>query len=397
MISPFIETTDSSDVLLKVAQVLDLTQTQYQKAVAHYQAVGQYLDASGSPLAPFRPIIHPQGSLRYGTVTKPLLVKEEFDLDLVCRLHIDKRSITQQRLKAIVGDRLKAHDTYRNMLDVEGRRCWRLNYNEQERFHMDILPAIPDEFGWLLSQGVPYDFAKHALCITDKQTWGAGIEWPRSNPEGYALWFHNQMKSIFVQERQRLANEIRAQVDDVPDYRVKTTLQRAVQLLKRHRDIKFGTDDEKPISIIITTLAARAYNNEPNLLRAIKHILSQMAALVVVEGGRYVVYNPVNPLENFADRWVDTPRKAEKFFQWVRQAQQDFENLSFLRGLPSVSEKLNGYFGDDVVTRALNLMGDETRQLREAGRLHMERNTGLLTTTAAGGLIINPHTFHGRP
>lgn len=178
--------TDYSDILLKIAQVLDLTPAQYERAVGHYQAVGKWLEAPDSPLAIYRPVIYAQGSLRYGTVIKPLTNAEEYDLDLVCRLLIDKRLTDQQRVKKMVGDRLKAHDTYKRMLDEEGRRCWRLNYNEVERFHMDVLPAIPDNFTWLLQAGVPYHLAEHALCITDQKTWGTGVEWPRSNPEGYA-------------------------------------------------------------------------------------------------------------------------------------------------------------------------------------------------------------------
>jgi hypothetical protein len=54
------------------------------------------------------------------------------------------------------------------MLDKEGRRCWTLNYADGAKFHMDILPAIPDDYSWLIQLGVPDDFAQHAICITDK-------------------------------------------------------------------------------------------------------------------------------------------------------------------------------------------------------------------------------------
>lgn len=43
--------------------------------------------------------------------------------------------------KTIVGDRLREHKTYANMLEPEGKRCWTLNYDE---FHMDILPCVPN-------------------------------------------------------------------------------------------------------------------------------------------------------------------------------------------------------------------------------------------------------------
>lgn len=70
---------------------------------------------------------------------------------------------------------------------------------------------------------------------------------------------------------------ITASVDDIPDYKVKTPLQRSIQLLKRHRDCMFANDAEhKPISIIIMTLSAHAYNEEPTISAALQSILTSM-------------------------------------------------------------------------------------------------------------------------
>ena len=386
--------TNFSSILLKIAQTLDITPSQYEKAVAHYQAVGSWLDAADSPLAIFKPVIHPQGSFRYGTVIKPLSNRDEYDIDLVCRLLINRYTISQKSLKKMVGDRLKAHKDYLRMLDEEGRRCWRLNYNEAERFHMDVLPAIPDTYDWLMEAGVPIEFAQHALCITDRETWDTDIDWPKSNPEGYARWFYSRMRTAFSLAHQTLASELRMKVEDVPAYRVKTVLQQVVQLLKRHRDIMLGDDEDKPISIIITTLAAQAYQNESDLLSALKTTLAAIPGLIRFEGGVFVIVNPVNPLENFADKWEGNPGKAEKFFAWVNQAKQDFNKLEQLRGLPTVALQLKAQFGDDLVVRALNSLGDETRQVRESGNLSMERGTGLLSS-AAGGVKVANHHFYG--
>ncbi|MDB5239635.1 MAG: hypothetical protein JWP57_260, partial [Spirosoma sp.] len=330
----------------------------------------------------------------YGTVIKPLSNRDEYDIDLVCRLLINQHAVSQQSLKKMVGDRLKAHKDYLRMLDEEGRRCWRLDYNEAERFHMDILPAIPDTYDWLLLAGVPVELAQHALCITDRETWGTDIDWPRANPEGYARWFYSRMSVAFALAQQTLANEMRMKVEDVPAHRVKTVLQQVVQLLKRHRDIMLGDDEDKPISIIITTLAAWAYQNETDLLSAMKNILAAIPSLIRFERGVFIVENPVNPLENFADKWEGNPKKAEKFFTWVNQAQLDFNKLDKLRGLPNVAVNLKAHFGEDIVTRALNSLGDETRQVRESGNLSMDRGTGLLSG-AAGGIKVSNHHFYG--
>lgn len=49
----------------------------------------------------------------------------------------------------LVRDQLIKHNTYDSLLDEEGRRCWTLQYRENgsknEKYHMDILPAVNTE------------------------------------------------------------------------------------------------------------------------------------------------------------------------------------------------------------------------------------------------------------
>lgn len=115
-------------------------------------------------------------------------------------------------------------------------------------------------------------------------------------------------------------------IDEVPEFRVKTPLQRAIQLLKRHRDMVFIKNGEfRPILIIINTLAALSYNGESDVLAALSNITSKMGHFIAITGNRYSIKNPVNPLENFADRW--SSEDAEHFFKWLRKAQDFFGSL----------------------------------------------------------------------
>lgn len=118
-----------------------------------------------------------------------------------------------------------------------------------------------------------------------------------------------------------------AKVEDIPDHKVKTTLQKAIQLLKRHRDNMFSDDpDAKPISIIITTLAAHSYGNEGSLVDALSIILRNMDSDKFIEDrdGEKWVANPVNPAENFADKWAEDPTLQTNFYMWLDQARRDF-------------------------------------------------------------------------
>src|SRR5216683_5519814 len=85
--------------------------------------------------------------------------------------------------------------------------------------------------------------------------------------------------------------------------------------------------DLKPISIIITTLAARAYRGEADLGEAMQRFLTDMGGLINPESPR--VPNPVNPAEDFADKWATAEGRAKKleenFRAWLDQAKADFE------------------------------------------------------------------------
>ena len=109
---------------------------------------------------------------------------------------------------------------------------------------------------------------------------------------------------ILPEQRRLAAKAFNVEVESIPIERVRTPLRQTIQLLKRHRDIRFtGNPDDKPISIIITTLAAMAYSNQTEVFEAIDHIVRSMRSFIKPLNGGWWIPNPVNPKENFADRW----------------------------------------------------------------------------------------------
>ena len=247
-----------SRFLEKVAEGIDIPPSKYQDAVDRYQAVGRWLESGGYPDSLGDPSIYPQGSFRLGTVVRPIRgdVEAEYDIDLVCELPIPKHATDACSVKMMIGRRLFEHDRYRELLDEEGKRCWTLQYAEQDGigFHLDVLASVPDGRGLLDT----------SIAITNKN--GATYHWSASNPKGYGDWFDKKNQGAFelvlVEQKRSIqsrASTIYLSVDDVPDQLVRTPLQRSIQIMKRHRDLSFnsGTKNEfMPISIIITTLAA---------------------------------------------------------------------------------------------------------------------------------------------
>ncbi len=388
-----------SNLLERIAEALDITRTQFEEARSRYEAIGKWLDADNSPLKPYNPEIAPQGSFRLGTVIKPLTDEEQYDVDLICILYIKPAIISQYQLKKMIGDRLKESDVYRKMLEEEKKRCWTLMYAEATRFHMDLLPALFDEgCEILISLGVPREYAEKALVITDKehlQYYDYHADWPKSNPLGYAEWFKDSMKIQLAERKKSYAIEIRASVEEIQDYEVKTPLQRVIQLFKRHRDVMFGDDEDKPISIIITTLATQAYDNEENIFDALSNILDKMPAFILTTpSGKKVIPNPVDPRENFADRW--TPTKERNFYAWLMKAKQDLVILNKKLGFVEIGNDLKTSLGDKVVTKALNSLGTQMREQRENGNLFVQPGVAQITSDSTKGKVIPNHTFHGK-
>lgn len=223
------------------------------------------------------------------------------------------------------------------MLD-EGRRCWTVTYTNE--FHMDILPAIPD-----------YEKLNDSILITDKKL----RNWQHSNPKGYARWFVERMRHIFEKRRIAMAETVKANVEDIPDYKVRTPLQRSVQLLKRHRDIYFEGNDHRPISIIITTLAGHAYHNEADLFDTLINIISGMADVHKLKdsAGKFYIPNPTNADENFADKWNEHERLPRAFLSWLRQLKADLEEAIEHVEPHEIEKRLGPVFGAGVISTAV--------------------------------------------
>jgi hypothetical protein len=104
-------------------------------------------------------------------------------------------------------------------------------------------------------------------------------------------------------------------VADVPEWDVRNTLQRLVQVLKWHCMLRFASDpDDKPPSILITTLAAHAYDGEQDLFTAIRDAVTRMAEFIENRNGVWWVANPAHEEENFTDKWNEYPQRRIKFF-----------------------------------------------------------------------------------
>lgn len=393
-----------SILLNEIGKALDVTKTEYDQITASYMAVGRFLTDYPSPLKDYSPQIRPQGSFLLGTAVRPVSEDADLDIDLVCELTNKPYYWTQYSTKNVVGDRLKESERYRKMLDEEGKRCWTLKYADG-KYHMDVLPCIVNE-GYstalerMLADSGSAVSDTTAIRITDKtrkdyMTETDSNKWQKSNPFGLAKWFYNI--AYRPTDLQRTIN-LKEAIAPVPKYyENKAPLQRVVQLMKRHRDIIFLDDEEdKPISIIITTLAARAYDDATDLLSALHHIARNMTSYIEGTPGHRVVRNPVNPSENFADRWKPENKKEENFYKWVNKLQTDVDCLMAAagQGLDNLQKKFEGLFGEKVSRASFVAYGTKSLEQRKAGKLTAAAGTATLGTGT--GVKVAAHNFYGK-
>lgn len=390
----------------RLSDNIDLTKTQQETAVARYEVVGKWLASEESPLAKFNPRILPQGSFRTGTTVRPANDECEFDVDLTCILEGSLPAI-QKALKELVGARLNKHCERYELKITEHRRCWRIHYKETSgfSFHLDIVPAMQDQYEWVTAQNVSKRYAEHAIVITDVKHADyerASMRLPQSNTEGYSRWFIDMMKynadKIDRTFSKGIVNLLKEHVEEMPYFKERTPLQRAIQLMKRHRDIKFGDHDDKPVSIIISTLAAHAYREAMDALEpqsfydVLVRIVELMPTYIARRGNVSWVPNPVNPLENFADKWQEKPAKEKIFREWLAEFRAGLEANDLNEGMQSIPKLFSKAYGEKTVNSALSDMGDTTRMSRDSGTLKMA-STGIIGST---GLAVTKHLFHGK-
>jgi hypothetical protein len=208
---------------------------------------------------------------------------------------------------------------------------------------MDVLPAIPNQ-----------ERPPTGILLTDTEL----TLWQKSNPKAFADWFYGRMKVIFTQKRAALAESIQASVEEIPEWQIKTPLQIVVQVLKRHRDIHFQSDSEnKPASIIITTLAACSYRNQPDIYDALTEIVRDMPTCIENRNGLWWIPNPVDPDENFADRWNEYPQRRPAFMRWLAKVQVDFSQLLQKQNLNEALDALSPSLGEPIMAKVASDLG----------------------------------------
>jgi hypothetical protein len=383
-----------ADLIEEACQHLEPSSYQRDIAQQRYEGVGDWLSRSDDPLLA-EIAIRLQGSVAIGTTVKPIGIAE-YDVDLVAHVPGIDIAISPAMLKRHIGDRLRANGHYAPLLQ-EMPRCWRLNYANE--FHLDITPSIPNPGCPLGGELVPDKTLK---------------SWKASNPMGYRAKFERRAK-LRVRIRSAFGRPLDSTIakDSVEPYpeemKLKGLLCRTVQIAKRHRDLEFidDTDGLAPLSIIITTLASRAYEfcggnfTYDHELDLIVDLLRRMPNAIETRvngtGVEWYLWNQTTVGENFCEKWNKHPERAKAFFGWHSKLVADVDHLAAAEGLDDVRRLLGDVVGRSPANAALDALTARVSTARTGNRLSVTKPAGLIAGTAVGATPVRGNTFFGDP
>ncbi len=372
-------------------QQLEPTETQETRARQSYEAVGDWLSEAGDAVLACT-LIYPQGSAAHGTMVKPINGNEH-DVDLISLLKGATILTPPTYVKHLIGQRLRENALYRDKLQ-EMPRCWRINYANE--FHLDITPSIKN----------PH-CPNGGELVPDKNL----SQWKPSNPAGFRDLFAKRAALVPASRVRKVAmDSVAASAEIIPFPKksmVKGVLRRTVQLLKRHRDVYFKNRDASfaPLSIIITTLASRAYEwcvdqdrseDDFDLLVDTIRMMPHFIETGVVHGQKqWYVWNETTTGENFAEKWNREPERAAAFEQWHRVAVYDFERILEFEGLDAIGNEMSKFLDRPTVEHAVAAVTSNIGSARSSGTL-VTGVTGLSVGAAALATPVRANTFFGR-
>lgn len=383
------------ELLENACQSLELPKSKREQVEISYIAVAKWLAKSEDKM--FDDVeIYPQGSQRIGTTTKPPH-RAEFDLDFICYLP-NAEGLHPDECRRKVIERLQENDTYKELV-VELNRGCRINY--VDNFHMDITPGIPD-------QNNAQEFG--AISVPDKKS----KAWKASNPKGYANDFDRiaELIPMYTGDESSTFAALMLEarhIEKLPEHKgFKGILRRAVQIIKRHRDLLFHEnkeyDGKSPISIILTTLASRAYkdavvnhtfSNELEVLLTVVESMARYIETKVVDGKIEMwVTNPKNKHENFAEKWNTDQKRIDAFHYWHRDLLEKLRELASVQSISLVKKKLDQLIGEGPSEAAVDKHFERLNEARESNNLYVGKSGTI--STAVTTTPVKANTFFGR-
>ena len=410
--TPLPHLTKPLDILLAdIAIRIQLSRTNYDKAVERYETVSEWIERDGSLLKDLVQLFYPQGSMAIGATIASRLRTDEFDIDVVAQLALPP-SISPCAPLDLLFEAIRGEPGSRYYEMTKRRtRCVTIDYSDD--MHIDVTPVIrrwgtPERESWLFHDRpeAPQEPSKKLIA----------------NPYGFAEWFKNNtpLDQDFVDIFEKYASEYErmvilaeAESDPVPPQEPPFRKSKAVivlQLLKRWRNVQYDTrSGRKPPSILIAKLVADAANHTEylfeELLHQARHMLSKFRHWH--DAGCLIhVANPVCKEDVLTDRWPETLRDQAIFIRDLEILVAHVEKLVSGCDLEEMQKIMVELFGEAPTTDVFQAFNKRVGNQVSTGQSQHRSSTGSLVLPAgiagtanptSSGLRTTPkHTFYGK-
>ena len=403
--------TDPVDVLLAdVAIRVQLSRTDYGKAVERYEAVNAWIERDGSLLKDRVELFYAQGSMAIGATIASRLRTDEFDIDVVAQLDLPQ-NVSPKVALDLLFEAIRGESGSRYYRMAERRtRCVTVNYADD--MHLDVTPAV--RMG-----GTP---ERQSMIFHDRAEAPQEPSYPLiANPYGFAEWFKlntpndQAFADIFekraweYEEALRILAE-KAESEPVPSQEPAFRKSKAVivlQLLKRWRNVQYDArSGRKPPSIMFAKLIADAANHTDRLSEELLHQARHMLEVFrrCQELGRLVhVANPVCAEDVLTDRWPGTLLDQAIFIGDLEHLVRQIERLIEGCDLGEMQKIMTGLFGEAPTGEAFRSFNEKVGgMVRDGQSRHRTGAGGLVLPGAASAIATSTaaratpgHTFYG--
>ena len=364
-------------ILITLCEKLQLSDSLYELAEQRYHTIADIIE--NAPVMKGVSLnMYAHGSFRLKTTVKPLK-GEEYDLDFVVEIAIDNEDdMTPTELYNHIYDIL-SNDGIHNTMVEKKNRCIRVNYANY--FHMYIMP------------GKQINAGTKEIIVPDKELkyW-----YHHSNPIRYAEWFEEQAKTQIITEINQM-RKVQCSTEPIEEHEIVARLEplrRAVQLIKRYRDIYCDKHNTASVrSIIICTLMGHITSSYSDELQIIMDFCSYVSVLAAESGGEpFEVRNPVVN-EVLSEKWIEDTQNYKDFISMTEALKKDIHRLSALNINSDINTLLKEMFGETVTNDAIKEYAKSIGVQRDKGNLSVD-SAGRLNTSNEGNKI-RKNTFYG--
>ena len=400
---------DPADALLAdVAIRVQLSRTDYNKAVARYGTINDWIERDGSVLKDRVELFYPQGSMAIGATIASRLRNDEFDIDVIAQLDLPFDVSPREPLD-LLHEAIRREPGSRYFGMARRRtRCVTVDYSDD--MHIDVTPVLrmqgARERQSLLFHHCPEILGDPGYSLV-------------ANPYGFAEWFKantppdHAFAGIFegrTREYEYLTILDKADSDPVPSQEPLFQKSKAVvvlQLLKRWRNVQYDVRrGRRPPSIMIARLVADAANHtdrlSEELLLQARHMLSIFRQ--AHEQSRCVhIVNPVCEVDLLTDRWPESLQAQALFIHDLEDLADRAKRLVAGCDLAEMQQIMASLFGEAPARDAVRAFNERNGRAIGDGRSRYDSLKGRLVVPTAVAVssapavsrATPPHTFYG--